>query len=69
MQDYEDRDTDIHTVNHVKSGTTLTQMLLYQFTTDGNMDFKHLMIYRRSSGVERGFYGLGGFSQIFLLVK
>jgi len=42
MQEYEDRDTDIHIVSHPKSGTTLTQMLLYQMTTDGNMDFGHL---------------------------
>ncbi len=41
-QEYEDRDTDIHIVSYGKSGTTLTQMLLYQMTTDGNMDFEHL---------------------------
>jgi len=42
MQEYGERDTDIHIVSHAKSGTTLTQMLLYQLTTDGNMDFNHI---------------------------
>jgi len=42
MQEYEDRDTDIHIASHAKSGTTLTQMLLYQLTTNGNMDFPHI---------------------------
>jgi len=42
MQKYGERDTDIHIVSHAKSGTTLTQMLLYQLTTDGDMDFEHL---------------------------
>lgn len=41
-QDFGERDTDIYVVTYPKSGTTLMQMMLYQMTTDGNMDFKHL---------------------------
>ncbi|QMU27102.1 sulfotransferase domain-containing protein [Adhaeribacter radiodurans] len=41
-QDFGERDTDIYVVTYPKSGTTLMQMLLYQMTTDGNMDFEHL---------------------------
>ncbi len=37
-----ERDDDIYIVSFPKSGTTLMQMLLYQLTTDGNMDFKHI---------------------------
>ncbi len=42
LSDLGERESDIHIVSHAKSGTTLTQMMLYQMTTDGNMDFKHL---------------------------
>jgi hypothetical protein len=42
MQDFGERDTDIYIVTYPKSGTTLMQMLLYQLTTDGNMDFGHI---------------------------
>ena len=37
-----ERDSDIYVVTYPKSGTTLMQMLVYQLTTDGNTDFKHL---------------------------
>ena len=36
------RDSDIYIVSYPKSGTTLTQMILYQLTTDGSMDFDHI---------------------------
>lgn len=34
--------SDIYIQTLAKSGTTLTQMIIYQMTTDGNMDFDHL---------------------------
>lgn len=37
-----ERDDDIYVATYPKSGTTLMQMLLYQLTTDGNMDFNHI---------------------------
>ena len=37
-----ERDDDIYIITFPKSGTTLMQMLLYQMTTDGNMDFNHI---------------------------
>jgi hypothetical protein len=39
---YGERDSDIYISSYTRSGTTWTQMLLYQLTTDGNMDFHHL---------------------------
>lgn len=42
MTEFGERDSDVYVVTFAKSGTTLMQMLLYQLTTDGNMDFKHL---------------------------
>lgn len=42
MQDFGERDTDVYIVTFPKSGTTLMQMLLYQLTTGGSMDFKHI---------------------------
>ncbi|MBF0272355.1 MAG: sulfotransferase domain-containing protein [Magnetococcales bacterium] len=38
----EDRADDIFVVTYPRSGTTLMQMMLYQLTTDGNMDFQHI---------------------------
>ncbi|MDH5381351.1 MAG: sulfotransferase domain-containing protein [Cyclobacteriaceae bacterium] len=37
-----EREDDIYISTFPKSGTTLTQMILYQLTTDGNMDFDHI---------------------------
>ena len=51
MREYGERDSDIHIVSHAKSGTTLTQMLLYQITTNGNVDFDHIMTCRRGSDI------------------
>lgn len=39
---YGQRDTDIYISSFTRSGTTWTQMILYQLTTDGNMDFRHI---------------------------
>ncbi|MGA7234469.1 MAG: sulfotransferase domain-containing protein [Bryobacteraceae bacterium] len=36
------RDDDIYIVSYPRSGTTLMQMLLYQLTTDGSLDFRHI---------------------------
>ncbi len=40
--DFGEYDDDIYIQTFPKSGTTLTQMLVYQMTTDGNMDFTHI---------------------------
>lgn len=37
-----ERDSDIYVVTYPKSGTTVMQMLVYQLTTDGNIDFNHI---------------------------
>ncbi|MCB2195512.1 MAG: sulfotransferase domain-containing protein [Bacteroidetes bacterium] len=37
-----ERDDDIYIASYPKSGTTLMQMILYQLTTDGKMNFKHI---------------------------
>ncbi len=42
LEEMGERDLDVHIVSHAKSGTTLTQMMLYQMTTDGSMDFEHI---------------------------
>lgn len=36
------RQDDIYIVTYPRSGTTWMQMILYQMTTDGNMDFTHI---------------------------
>jgi hypothetical protein len=36
------RGNDVYVATYPKSGTTLIQMMLYQLTTDGDMDFPHL---------------------------
>src|ERR1019366_6253139 len=36
------RPNDIYIVSYPRSGTTWLQMILYQLTTDGNMDFDHI---------------------------
>lgn len=38
----DNRSDDIFIVTHMKSGTTLLQMVVYQLMTDGNMNFRHL---------------------------
>ncbi len=35
-------DDDIYIATYPKSGTTLMQVILYQLTTSGNMDFEHI---------------------------
>jgi len=42
MSTFEQSSTDIYVQTIPKAGTTLVQMILYQMTTDGNMDFQHL---------------------------
>jgi hypothetical protein len=39
---YGERDSDIYVSTYTRSGTTWMQMILYQLTTDGNMDFDHI---------------------------
>jgi hypothetical protein len=40
--EFGERDDDIYIASYPKSGNTLTQMILYQLTTDGNIDFNHI---------------------------
>lgn len=40
--DYNPRPDDIFVVTYPRSGTTWMQMILYQLTTDGVMDFAHI---------------------------
>ncbi len=40
--DYTARPDDIFIVSYPRSGTTWLQMILYQLTTDGSMDFAHI---------------------------
>lgn len=40
--DYTARPDDVFLVTYPRSGTTWLQMILYQLTTDGNMDFAHI---------------------------
>lgn len=39
---YRPRPDDVFIATYPKSGTTLMQMMLYQLTTDGSMDFPHI---------------------------
>lgn len=41
-KDFGEREDDIYIATYPKSGTTLMQMILYQLTTDGSLDFKHI---------------------------
>ena len=42
QMEFGEREDDIYVVTYPKSGTTLMQMMLYQLTTLGNMDFGHI---------------------------
>ncbi|MFN3238036.1 MAG: sulfotransferase domain-containing protein [Pseudomonadales bacterium] len=42
IAEYGESDSDIYISTFSKSGTTWTQLILYQLTTDGDMDFDHL---------------------------
>jgi len=57
--DYVPRPDDIFIVTYPRSGTTWMQMILYQLTTDGSMDFPHIAEYcpwfERSLRSARGF--------------
>lgn len=39
--EFGERDDDIYVISYPKSGTTLVQMILYQLTTDGEINFEH----------------------------
>jgi hypothetical protein len=43
--DFVPRPDDVFIVTYPRSGTTWMQMILYQLTTDGNMDFPHINEY------------------------
>jgi hypothetical protein len=38
------RPDDVYLASYARSGTTWLQMILYQLTTDGNMDFEHITL-------------------------
>ena len=42
LHSYRSRASDLFVVSYPKSGTTWMQMILYQLTTEGNLDFVHL---------------------------
>ncbi|HPF02239.1 MAG TPA: sulfotransferase domain-containing protein [Bacteroidales bacterium] len=42
MVDFGQKDSDIYVVSYPKSGTTLMQMIIYQLTSDGDMNFNHI---------------------------
>lgn len=42
MIQFGEREDDIYIATYPKSGTTLMQMLVYQLTTDGQVDFEHI---------------------------
>jgi Sulfotransferase domain len=51
------RPDDVYLASYARSGTTWLQMIVYQLTTDGNMDFNHITepipYFERSLGVGR----------------
>jgi hypothetical protein len=57
--EYVPRPDDIFIVTYSRSGTTWMQMILYQLTTDGNMDFPH--IYEYCPWFEASLRSAGGF--------
>ncbi|MEZ4937791.1 MAG: sulfotransferase domain-containing protein [Crocinitomicaceae bacterium] len=42
MEQFGFKETDVYVVTFPKSGTTLTQMMLYQMISDGSTDFNHI---------------------------
>lgn len=42
MLAFQPRPDDVYLASYARSGTTWLQMILYQLTTDGNMDFVHI---------------------------
>jgi hypothetical protein len=57
--EFEPRPDDIFIVTYPRSGTTWMQMILYQLTTDGSMDFPH--IYEYCPWFEHSLLAGGGF--------
>jgi Sulfotransferase domain len=41
---FDPRPDDVYLASYARSGTTWLQMVLYQLTTDGNMDFEHITV-------------------------
>jgi Sulfotransferase domain len=60
-KDFTPRPSDIFIVTYPRSGTTWMQMILYQLTTDGAMDFNH--ISQKSPFFEVDFCTMGDFNQ------
>jgi hypothetical protein len=60
--DYVPRPNDIFIVTYPRSGTTWMQMILYQLTTDGNMDIPH--IAQHSPWFERSLQSRKGFAAL-----
>jgi hypothetical protein len=62
--EYVPRADDIFIVTYPRSGTTWMQMILYQLTTDGSMDFPHIAQhspwFERSLRMGKGFEALPG---------
>ncbi len=58
--DFVPRADDIFIVTYPRSGTTWMQMILYQLTTDGSMDFPH--IYEYCPWFENSARSAGGFA-------
>lgn len=42
LLEFGEKDDDIYVATFPRSGTTCVQMILYQLTTDGHMDFEHI---------------------------
>ena len=40
--EFKPRPDDVYLASYMRSGTTWLQMIAYQLTTDGNMDFRHI---------------------------
>jgi hypothetical protein len=57
--DYVPRSDDVFVVTYPRSGTTWMQMILYQLTTDGRMDFPHIAEY--CPWFEKSSRSVGGF--------